>query len=70
MCHQCQYWYLFMKTRQVLSNKNEEIRKMKEKKRGLKREGGKGVEKRESKTGEDGGKRGQFLSKGKIMGKS
>ena len=43
---------------------------MKEKKRGLKREGGKGVEKRESKTGEDGGKRGQFLSKGKIMGTS
>ena len=41
-----------------MSNKNEEIRKMKEKKRGLKREGGKGVEKRESKTGEDGGKRG------------
>ena len=53
-----------------MSNKNEEIRKIKEKKRGLKREGGKGVEKRESKTGEDGGKRGQFLSKGKIMGKS
>ena len=43
---------------------------MKEKKRGLKREGRKGVEKREGKKGEHGGKGGEFLSKGKIMGKS
>ena len=34
-----------------MSNKNEEITKMKEKKRGLKREGRKGVEKREGKKG-------------------
>lgn len=43
---------------------------MKEKKRVLKRKGGKRIEKREGKTGEDGGKGGEFPSKGKIMGKS
>ena len=75
MCHQCQYWYLlwFVYENEVgfvkLKKKNK-IMKMKEKKRVLKRKGGKGIEKREGKTGEDGGKGGEFLSKEKIMGKS